>query len=468
MKIYNYFSICFSFLATILILCQNHELFILLILPLVYIISKLVIFSIEKNNINFTKLIFDIYGFIRLVTIPACIVLFNDKQINNLPLGINYFEKGTLLICIEYLVGAIFLLLLSLSKHKKNKLNHKKVLDYQLLGSKFIYITFIVISMFLFLLIPSVRETVSFLIIKTDATGRGTEDVSGLVVLVRMFIQLALLLLFVITSLHFYKKYLKVNKLIYVFIPLIIGLLNISLIVGERRSIQLYTLVSVLVIISILFKKHGFKINIIITTVGMGILFLMTMYKELYIFNFNSYSEALNSKSVSNINFVDQLQSYFYGPHNVSASIDYLNYYSVSIKGFIYDLMRSTSGLNIFVNKDSLLTSQLFNELIYGNKQLTGHLISSAGYGYIYLGPILFPLILIFNITLATIIETLLKRTNKLELIFIGVFIYMRTVTNIFGNPMPIISMLTSTIFVYGIVIIIAFLFKKIKVKVLV
>ncbi|WP_323703207.1 capsular biosynthesis protein [Mammaliicoccus sp. Dog046] len=468
MKLFNYFSICVSFVSLLLILLLNQELLILLILPIVYLFSKILLSSINNTNIKFTKFIFDLYGFIRLVVIPICIVMFNDKIVDNLPLGIDYFDKGAILICIEYLVGTIFLLILSSYRFKKGIINHQKYSDYTLLGNKFVYLIFILISLGLFIVIPGVRETVSFFVIKTNATGRGTEDASSIVILVRMCIQLSLLLIFVLTSLHFYKKYIKVNKIIYVIIPLVIGLINICLIVGERRTVQLYTLIAVLAITSILFKKHKFKINMVIISSGVVILLLMTLYKELYIFNYASYSDALSSKSVSDIKFVDQLQSYFYGPHNVGASIDYLNYYTGNIKEFFYDLVRSTSGLNMFVNKDGLITSQLFNKLIYGNKQLTGHLISSAGYGYIYLGPVLFPLILIFNLTLSTIIENLVKRTNKLEIIFIGTYVYMRVATNIFGNPMPIISMLSSIVVVYGTVVFIAFLIKNLKLKVLV
>ncbi|PTK07590.1 O-antigen polymerase [Mammaliicoccus sciuri] len=468
MKIYNYFSFFIFLLSFFVIFIWNIDLYILLILPMIYLMSKIILLVIKNSNIIYTKLIFDVFGLIRLVVLPACIVIFNDKNIDNLPLGTNYFNKGVLLICIEYLVGAIFLMLLSAYKFNKNKIARESYKGYRLLGNKYVYIIFMIITLSLFTLFPSVRETISFIIIKTDATGRGSEEATSFIVLIRMFIQLSLLLLFVITSYYFYKKYINENNVKYVVFPLIVGLLNISLIVGERRTIQLYTLVSVLVIISLLFKKHKVKINLLILIVGSIILILMTLYKELYIFNFNSYNDALESKSISNIKFVDQLQSYFYGPQNVGASIDYLNYYTSSIKGFFYDLVRSTSGLNFFVNKDTLITSQLFNKLIYGNEQLTGHLISSAGYGYIYFGPILFPLISIFNITLATIVESLVKRTNKLEIIFIGTFIYMRIATNIFGNPMPIISVLSSTIIVYGSVILIAVLFEKIKTKVLI
>ena len=39
----------------------------------------------------------------------------------------------------------------------------------------------------------------------------------------------------------------------------------------------------------------------------------MTLYKELYIFNYSSYGAALEASSTDQINFVDQIQSYFMG-----------------------------------------------------------------------------------------------------------------------------------------------------------
>lgn len=44
-----------------------------------------------------------------------------------------------------------------------------------------------------------------FLIIQTHDTGRGTEDTSSMVVLIRMLLQLALALMFVIVSYLSYK-----------------------------------------------------------------------------------------------------------------------------------------------------------------------------------------------------------------------------------------------------------------------
>ncbi len=118
-------------------------------------------------------------------------------------------------------------------------------------------------------------------------------------------------------------------------------------------------MVAVLTVVSILFSKHKRRINIIIISVGIFVLALMTLYKELYVFNYSSYSEALNSTSVSNLKIVDTLQSYFYGPSNIAASIDYLNYYNGSFKQYLFDNTRAVFGFNFFLDKKQLITSQL-------------------------------------------------------------------------------------------------------------
>lgn len=453
----------FNILITFIVICTFIYLLfkgeiLLALMPIGYSVGKFIISFIANPNIKFTKYIYDIFGVIRLIIIPLFIVTTGDKIIDNLPLGYEYFNQAVLLVSIEYIIGSVFLYIFSRLFFNKNESREGQ---YYITGSKVFYILFIIIVSGIFLLLPSARESVSFLVIQTDNTGRGTEEASNLAVLVRMLLQLALALSFIITSYLSYKKYKDNPKLQYLIFPLIFGLLNISLIVGERRSLQLYTLIAVLVIISILFKYHSRKINTIILIVGASILILMTLYKELYIFNFTSYSEALAASSTNNVKFVDQIQSYFYGPSNVASAIDYLNYYPGSFKQFLFDNTRAIFGVNLFVNHDHLITSQLFNQLIYGNTQLTGHLISSAGYGYMYFGPLLFYIVLGFNLLLACIFEVILHKTKSLEIMFIGTFIYMRVVASMFGHTTPIITLISSTVIIYAIVIIISAVIKK-------
>ena len=445
-KLYN-ILISFLLICAIIILVFKNEM-LLTIMPLSYLVAKVILLFISNVNLKFTRMVYDVFGIIRLLVIPLLIGITGDKIIDNLPLGHEYFNQAVGLISVEYIIGAVFLYIFS--KLFTNKVSVKSI-NYKVAGSKIFYAIFIVVVFFVFIYSEKARESVSFLIIQTHDTGRGTEDTSSMVVLIRMLLQLALALMFVIVSYLSYKKYKNNPRIHYLFLPLIFGLINISLIVGERRSLQLYTLISVLVIITLLFKRHSKKINVVILIVGGFVLLLMTLYKELYIFNYSSYSAALEASSTSNINFVDQIQSYFYGPSNVAGAFSQ----------FIFDNTRAIFFFFLFINHDHLITSQLFNQLIYGNKQLTGHLISSAGYGYIYFGPILFFLVLVFNLFLSCVFEVFLHKTKSLELIFVGTYIYMRVVASMFGHTTPIITLISSIIIIYSIIIFASILVKK-------
>ncbi len=454
-KIYNILSYVFVVLGFLLLLLEYNLL--LLLAPISYLFSKLILSLSQNKNFYFSKFAYDILGLIRLVIIPTLIGISNDRIIDNLPLGHNYFNEAVVYMCIEYIIGSLFILFLS-NAFKKSI---KKRTSFKLSGSKTYYMIFIITIFVLFITMPGLRQSISFLIIKTNAMGRGTETTSSADVLFRMLLQLALALLFLVVTYLSYKKYKIKPSIVYVILPLIIGLINLGLIVGERRSYQLYTMVAVLTVISLLFTRHKRGINVVVISVGVSVLVLMTLYKELYIFNYSSYSEALKHSKNSNLKLVDTLQSYFYGPSNIAASIDYLNYYSGSFKQFIFDNLRAVFGVNFFVDKHQLITSQLFNRLIYGNKQLTGHLISSAGYGLIYFGPFLFYLNVLFNIFFAFLTEYIIRKSTSLEVIFVGTYIFMRLATNIFSHSIPLITLISSVLIVYSVVIVIGIIIKK-------
>lgn len=143
-----------------------------------------------------------------------------------------------------------------------------------------------------------------------------------------------------------------------------------------------------------------------------------------------------------------------------------MNYYNGSFKQYLFDNTRAVFGFNFFVDKKQLITSQLFNQLIYGSKQLTGHLISSAGYGIIYFGPLFFYLNLIANIFFAFLSEYIIRKSHSLEVIFIGTYIYMRLITSIFSHPTPLITLISMILVVYVIAIIPGIIIKKFTKKV--
>lgn len=453
---FNFGLLILTIFITIIMLL--NEINYLISLPLIYILSLLILSFSQYENFKILKLSYEILGFLRLVVIPMSIIISGDKFIDNYPIGKFSIDNSIGIIGIEYLIGAVFLLVIN----KVFVVNNKKEKKYNIIGSAFFYILIVLASFILLIIFPSARETISFLVIKTDSTGRLNEDVESIGVLIRTLFQFSLFILFILSSYYFYLKYLKSPKFIYTFIPLVLGIINISIIIGERRSYQVYTLLSILAIVSILYKKHSSQINSILFFVGVTVFIGVTLYKELYIFNFTSYSQALAASDIKHTHLTDTLQSYFYGPHNVSGFIEYSKMFGISMQDYFLDIFRSTFGISFIVPDNYLLTSQRFNLYLYDNKQMTGHLISSSSYGYGIFG-YLFPIVIIVNISLAALVEFLIKRTQSLEIYFVLFYVLMRMVFNLFSNTAQMINHASMVLLIYGIIILASYYSKRLS-----
>ncbi|WP_204207524.1 MULTISPECIES: O-antigen polymerase [Mammaliicoccus] len=451
---FNFGLLALAFVFTIIIVM--NEINIMVVLPLIYILSLLILSFSKFANFKILKLSYEVLGFLRLVIIPFSIIISGDKFIDNYPIGRSILNESIGLIGIEYFIGALFLLLLN-KIFDKNKKNHK---NYKIIGSTYFYSLIVLVSVILLAFFPSARETISFLVIKTDSTGRANENVESLDVLIRTLFQFSLLIIFIMSSYYFYLKYLNNPKIKYTIIPLILGIINISIIIGERRSYQIYTLLSILAIVSILYKKHSSRINTILFLVGSIVFIGVTLYKELYIFNFSSYSQALASSDFKQTHLTDTLQSYFYGPHNVNGFIEYSKMFGLSMKDYFLDILRSTFGINFIVPDSYLLISQRFNLYLYDNSQMTGHLISSSSYGYGIFG-FFFPIVIIVNLSLAALVEFFLRRTNILEIYFVLFYVLMRMMFNLFSNTAQMINHASMVLLIYGIIIIASYYSKR-------
>lgn len=451
----NFGLLVTTFIFIIIILMK--EVNFLIVLPLIYILSLLVLSFSKYGNFKILKLSYEFFGFLRLVIIPFSIIISKDKFIDNYPIGKSFFNNSIGIIGIEYLIGALFIMFLTLFLNKEK---NKKDNNFKVIGSTYFYVFIVIVSFILLVMFPSARETISFLIIRTDASGRVNENVDSFDVLIRTLFQFSLIIIFIISSYIFYLKYLKNPKFIYTIIPLILGVINISIIIGERRSYQLYTLLSILAIVSILYKKHSNRINTILFLVGSIVFIGVTLYKELYIFNFTSYSQALSSSNVTNMHLTDTLQSYFYGPHNVSGFIEYSKMFGPNYKDYFMDILRSTFGINFIVPDNYLLISQRFNLYLYDNSQMTGHLISSSSYGYGIFG-YFFPIVIIVNISLIALVEYLLRKTNYLEIYFVLFYVLMRMLFNLFSNTAQLVNHASMILLIYGVIIIASYFSKR-------
>ena len=106
---------------------------LLAIMPLSYLIAKTILFFSSNENLKYTRLIYDIFGIIRLILIPLLIGTTEDKIINNLPLGREYFNQAVILISVEYIIGSVILYIFG--KLFTDKVSSPKI-DYKISGSK--------------------------------------------------------------------------------------------------------------------------------------------------------------------------------------------------------------------------------------------------------------------------------------------------------------------------------------------
>ncbi|HHJ5083252.1 TPA: capsular biosynthesis protein, partial [Staphylococcus aureus] len=98
-KIYNVTSYVIAILMFPCLMLGDKPL--LFLAPISYGVGKLFISFSNNPNFKFSKIVYDVLGFLRLVFIPAMIVFFQDSTIDNLPLGQAYFNQAVIYMSVE-------------------------------------------------------------------------------------------------------------------------------------------------------------------------------------------------------------------------------------------------------------------------------------------------------------------------------------------------------------------------------
>lgn len=432
------------------------------IFTLVYILIYLQLIKFGKYKVTVYSVI--VLSWLRCVAIPVTSALSGVYN------GVSYIyiskqstELAILLVAFELIVTSIILYILVITNKDCKYTKNREDLIIELKGSKKIYLAFILFALLIYLFIGKKLNIVNFLFISADTGDRQGDILDTSILLIRQIIICATIFFFVYMVNIFKNRYDKSKHTKYVYYSILIGIFNICIIVGERRSIQIYTCLVVLFVLLSTFKEHKNKIVFFIVSSAGTVLILMSIYKHFAAFIYGSYIDAIRANPLDIREIAVMLQSYFFGTQNVATAIEFKKVCDLNILNMIYDFARSTFGLSFFVKGDMNVTSQYFNMYIYSGSQNTGHLISGVAYGYIYLGAILSPLIVSINIYISIKLEELLSRVYSYELIYIIGYVLVRFSTNIYVNPPQLIN-LSSIMFVScGLIYIFAVIFKKYK-----
>lgn len=433
--------------------------------PLVFLVVYLMIFIplIKKGQYKITTYSLIALAWLRCVLIPL------GSSLTGVYNGVSYISVGEdstqlaiLLVVLELFVTSAFLFLMINTKTRKSRKLEPRYFndDLVLVGNKNVYVAFIILAIVLYVAVGRNLNLLQFFVISVDSSERYRDLDSTRLVLLRQIFSCAFIFLFVWYTSYCKKRYEVTGKNKYVNFAIIVAMLNVGVIVGERRTAQVYTCLIVIFILIHAFKNHKKKIILIITSTAIGILLFMSIYKHFAAFAYGSYYEAFRASDINLEWLTVTLQSYFFGTQNVAVTIELGKYANLDIVNMLYDFGRSIFGLSFLLKGDMAMTSEIFNTFIYGQVTPTGHVLSGLGYGYIYLGTVFSPMIVCLNIYISIKLEKWFYKTNSYEMKYIVGYMLVRFATNIYVNTPPLISLATIMLFTAGLIYFVAKILK--------
>lgn len=431
------------------ILNTNTDYYLIGILPFVFILFIGLISKFSFNNTPITLYSFVLLEWIRFVVMPFFILLENNKGLDYMRPELFTISNSILFMVYEMIFVIIFLYFIITYINSKYKvINYAPV---NLGGSKIIYVLFLIIALLCFLFYPQSSELINFIYIKSSATGERVGDITNSFdLLIRQVFIIALSIIFFF-SLNVRNRF---------YLSLFVGVLLVSIIIGERRSAQIYSAFSVIILLISVYKNKTKTIIISILIPAFLIILIMSVYKFFNVFLYDDYASAINESS--SLKLSQLLEMYFFGPQNLAKSFDFSYIEQTSFLHLIYDFFRSVFGLSQIIKNELTLTSALFNQYVYGELTVkTGQVLSASGYGAVFFGIGLAPIFVIINLILSLFSEILMKITRTLEFRYVFSILTIRFATNLFGPTPALISYATMTLFTMGSVYLVSIALRK-------
>ena len=430
-------------------------------LPFVFSIVFLFLFptSFKKTSSLTVAIVYSLF-FMRMVIIPVYGIVdgyFTGDVSSTLSENCSISVGLSL---YEY-VAVCFILFIFVSNKQSNNAVTKSLYLY---GSKYFYDIVILIALVLFVIRGRSMGffEFGFKSIGGDLERSGDIEGGGLL---RILYSLGITFIYLLLTSYFANKYRSTASHKYVTYSIIIAMVMISIISGERRTSQLYkgfACIWLLVGLYPLYKKQTTRSLVIVAAI---IIAGMTLYKQYHAFLYESYAEALSHARGVGMS-TGMLDAYFYGLNTISKNISFADTGHLGITNLLYDLARNIFGLNYFVPRGYPLTSELYNlTLSYGESE-TGYLLSSVGYGYAFFGIVLAPLFTCINVLAMLLLEKAMRSTSSLEMSYIWAFIFMRFGFGFLGSYPPLINLTSRMLFVDGGLVLVASFFNKSNYKI--
>lgn len=309
------------------------------------------------------------------------------------------------------------------------------------------------------------RLNINFVFISANSGERIDESISTLDQLLSQIANSGLTFLFLSFAMFCFNHYEKVQQKEYVVSALVAALILVCFIFGERRSSIMYTAFASAVVLVRLFPRYNkpiMKAFLLILVIVVG---LMSIYKVSYAFLYNSYIEALSNSNINLYDLARDFDMYFGGVGSVAENYAYLSKLDLGLENLVFDIARSTFGINVLLKNSGSTVSEIYNSFIYSGLQSTGHLITSTSYGSIILGPIIGSSATLINILIAYKLEICYRRSSSVEYLYILSYVYLRFALGVFTSIPPLWSLVSRVLVINSIIIAAATLINNRKIS---
>lgn len=432
---------------------------LIVILPFLYLANYIAVFKKFAGDYPFTVYGIIVFQWIRFVLMPVAISFAGaDPGMDYLNPSPGLIQTAVIAMIYEMIAVSIFSYLwFGYLRTRPVRYRSKK-----LSGNRLVYYAFILFAVAIYLSVGRQNNLLNFIYIPVVEGMERLGDITDTsLVLARQILLTAIAVMFLMTLAYSKERYGKTSRPVYFYYPIVVAFLSVLIIVGERRTAQIYV-----ALVSIWFIVMAFpgKKRLIIYLIGVPalvVLGMMSVYKFFAAFMFDSYVESLRSSTID-VNLISRLlQIYFFGPENIAVALEFSKNVDGNFFDLLFDLSRSLFGVSFFLKDAGVLTSGSFNSYIYGEGASAGHVLSAASYGFHFFGFIFVPLFAAINIVISTFAERLSKRSLSLEFSYIWMYVLVRFCTNLFALTPPLMSYSSMIVGTSGLLFLVAMLLKK-------
>lgn len=414
--------------SIICFLSEERDIYkIIAILPITYcIVFCILLFPTAIKSKSYTVIIFTVCCALRYVLHPTFLSLYPVYGFSGFANSdLESINKAIYLMLYELIVCSYFL-------YFRAKKMEEPERNIGFPDGTIIINMFIIVALIVAISVPESRNSVNLFIMKPGTGVRmSSMGQSTFGSFMTQIFQIGRLALYISIVVLCKNKFNIRHKKRYIMLALVVSIINLGIIIGEARSVQVQFAFASAYLLSQCFPQQKKKIiKSIAITAGL-ILILMTIYKHFYAFQYDSYLSTVSNIELDNYEITRTAEVYLLGPQTVSSAMKLKNQdLDYGLKRLLFDFARSFMGLNFIVKKfDMQTTTVIYNLFVSNGLQTNGYLLPITAQGYLYFGWILSPVLLCLFLSLSLHLEKTFRSSESAYTIFFAAYVFARSST---------------------------------------